>query len=64
MTWFRYMWQDEADFVQDVPRGEGGEQGDALISAWLSLDKRSDLEDVQGQLIEDETLFFYVADGT
>ena len=32
-----YICHDEHGIVHDVPQGEGGEQGDALMSALFSL---------------------------
>ena len=57
-----YIWQDEHGIVHDVPQGEGGEQGDALMPALFSLGQHPALEAVQSQLLEGETLCAFLDD--
>ena len=47
-----YIWQDEKGVVHDIPQGEGGEQGDALMPALFSLGQHPAFEAVRSQLLE------------
>ena len=50
--WKNKKWQDELGIVHDVPQGEGGEQGDALMPALFSLGQHPAFEAVQSELLE------------
>ena len=36
-----YLWEDDEGVVHEIPQGEGGEQGDALMPALFSLGQHS-----------------------
>ena len=57
-----YIWQDEEGIVHDIPQGEGGEQGDALMPALFSLGQHPAFEAVQSQLLEGETICAFLDD--
>ena len=50
----QYLWADD--------RGEGGEQGDALMSLLFSLGQHAALQAVQRRLVEGERLFAFLDD--
>ena len=57
-----YIWQDDEGTVHDVHQGEGGEQGDALMSALFALGQHQALVAVHDQLAPHERLFAFIDD--
>ena len=57
-----YLWEDEVGDTQEIPQGEGGEQGDPLMPLLFSLGQHSALEAVQRRLQGNEKVFAYLDD--
>ena len=45
-----YLWEDETGNVQDIPQGEGGEQGDPLMPLLFALGLHGALSAVKARL--------------
>ena len=56
-----YLWEDEERGVHEI-RGEGGEQGDALMPALFSLRQHGALEAIQARLRPSERLMAFLDD--
>ena len=56
-----YLWEDEVGKPQDIPQGEGGEQGDHLMPLF-ALGFHRALSAVQARLSDDEKVFAYLDD--
>ena len=54
-----YLWEDSLGRVHTVTKGEGGEQGDAMMPLLFSLGQHAALEAVQAALRERESLFLF-----
>ena len=50
----RYMWEDEFGEVHHIDQGEGGEQGDALMSLFFSLGQHAALEAARARLLPEK----------
>ena len=59
-----YLWEDELGNTQEIPQGEGGEQGDPLMPMLFSLAEHPALEAIQRRLIDGEKLLAYLDDVT
>ena len=59
-----YLWEDELGNTQEIPQGEGGEQGDPLMPMLFSLAEHPALEAIQRRLINGEKLLAYLDDVT
>ena len=57
-----YLWEDELGNTQEIPQGEGGEQGDPLMPMLFSLAEHPALEAIQRRLIDGEKLLAYLDD--
>ena len=58
----KYWWRDDTGKRHEIRQGEGGEQGDPLMSALYSLGQHDALEAINRQLLEKEHLFAYLDD--
>ena len=54
-----YLWEDETGNVQDIPQGEGGEQGDPFMPLLFSLGLHGALNAVKARLSEGEKVFAF-----
>ena len=54
-----YLWEEDEGVVHEIPQGEGGEQGDALMPALFSLGQHSALEAIQARLRPSERLMAF-----
>ena len=52
-----YLWEDESGNVQDIPQGEGGEQGDPLMPLLFALGLHGALSAVKARLRDGEKVF-------
>ena len=52
-----YMWEDEMGVSQDLPQGEGGEQGDPLMPMLFALGQHRVLVAIQERLWEGERVY-------
>ena len=59
-----YLWEDEMVNTQEIPQGEGGEQGDPLMPMLFSLGEHPALEAIQRRLADGEKLLAYLDDVT
>ena len=57
-----HLWEDEEGVVHEIPQGEGGEQGDPLMSALFALGQHQALEAIQESLQSSETLMAFLDD--
>ena len=57
-----FIWEDEMGDVHDIPQGEGGEQGDPLMSLLFCLAQHAALRAVADQMEEGEHLFAFLDD--
>ena len=57
-----YLWEDEMGETQEIPQGEGGEQGDQLMPMLFALGQHRALEAVQSRLRDGEKLFAFLDD--
>ena len=57
-----YMWEDEMGVSQDIPQGEGGEQGDPLMPMLFALGQHRALVAIQERLWEGECVFAFLDD--
>ena len=51
-----YLWEDEMGNTQEIPQGDGGEQGDPLTPMLFSLGEHPALEAIRRRLLDDETV--------
>ena len=56
------LWEDETGNVQDIPQGEGGEQGDPLMPLLFSLGLHGALNAVKARLSEGEKVVAFLDD--
>ena len=56
------IWEDEVGEVQDIPQGEGGDQGDPLMPLLFSLALHPSLRSVANLLREGEKIFAFLDD--
>ena len=57
-----HLWEDDEGTTHKIVQGEGGEQGDVMMTLLFSLGQHPALEAVQAQLISGELLFAYLDD--
>ena len=57
-----YLWEDEVGDTQEIPQGEGGEQGDPLTPLLFSLGKHPALEAIQRRLRGNEKVVAFLDD--
>ena len=57
-----FVWTDDEGNPHDVPQGEGGEQGDALMPALFCLAMKPALEEIQSRLGEGDLVLAYLDD--
>ena len=57
-----YMWEDEMGVSQEIPQGEGGEQGDPLMPMLFALGQHRALVAIQERLWEGERVFAFLDD--
>ena len=57
-----YLWEDETGNVQDIPQGEGGEQGDPLMPFLFALGLHGALSAVKARLRDGEKVFVFLDD--
>ena len=57
-----YLWEDDEGTTHKIVQGEGGEQGNAMMSLLFSLGQHPALEEVEAQLLPGEFLFAYLDD--
>ena len=57
-----YMWEDEMGVSQDIPQGEGGEQGDLLMPMSFALGQHRALLAIQERFLEGERVFAFLDD--
>ena len=57
-----YLWEDELGKPQDIPQGEGGEQGDPFMPLLFALGLHRALSAVQARLSDNEKVFAYLDD--
>ena len=58
------LWEDEMGNTQEIPQGEGGEQGDPLMPMLFSLGEHPAFEAIRRRLLDDEKLLAYLDDVT
>ena len=58
----QYLWEDAEGTVHTVEQGEGGEQGDPLMSLLFSLGQHAALEAAHSRMRTGETLFAFLDD--
>ena len=58
----QYLWEDERGVTHTIHQGEGGEEGDAMMSLLYSLGQHRALQLVQDELREDEALLAFLDD--
>ena len=57
-----FVWTDDAGDHHDIPQGEGGEQGDALMPALFCLAMKPALEEIQRRLQRGDIVLAYIDD--
>ena len=57
-----YLWEDETGNVQDIPQGEGGEQGDPLMPLLFALGLHGAFSAVKARFREGEKVFAFLDD--
>ena len=57
-----YLWEDETGNVQDIPQGEGGEQGDPLMPLLFALGLHRALSAVRERMQDEEKVFAFLDD--
>ena len=57
-----YIWGDDSGKVHLIQQGEGGEQGDALMSLLYALGQHRALKAISEQLLPSERLFAFLDD--
>ena len=58
----KYVWEDEMGNSQDIPQGEGGEQGDPLMPLLFALGLHRALRAVRERLEQSEMVFAFLDD--
>ena len=59
-TFSTHLWEDEERVVHEIRQGEGGEQGDPLMSALFALSRHQALETIQDSLRPSEILMAFL----
>ena len=55
-----HIWEDEVGEVQDIPQGEGGDQGDPFMPLLFSLALHPSLRSAANLLREGEKIFAFL----